>query len=97
MRRLLSDTLVVTERNLIRLPRAPDLLLVLYVGDDCRLKPAEREAEILAVDKRAREGYRRGIPVRRKLGDNRPARIPQAQRFGDLVKGLADRVVKRLA
>ncbi len=27
MRRLLSDTLVVTERNLIRLPRAPELLL----------------------------------------------------------------------
>ncbi len=31
MRRLLSDTLVVTERNLIRLPRAPELLIAFTV------------------------------------------------------------------
>jgi ABC-type multidrug transport system permease subunit len=31
MRRLLSDTLVVTERNLIRLPRAPELLLAFTI------------------------------------------------------------------
>jgi ABC transporter DrrB family efflux protein len=31
MRRLLSDTLVIAERNLIRLPRAPDLLLAFTV------------------------------------------------------------------
>ena len=31
MRRLVSDTLVVTERNLIRLPRAPELLLAFTV------------------------------------------------------------------
>jgi ABC transporter DrrB family efflux protein len=31
MRRLLSDTLVVAERNLVRLPRAPDLLLAFTV------------------------------------------------------------------
>src|SRR5215469_5293029 len=31
MRRLASDTLVVTERNLIRLPRAPELLLAFTV------------------------------------------------------------------
>jgi ABC transporter DrrB family efflux protein len=31
MKRLLTDTLVVTERNLIRLPRAPDLLLAFTV------------------------------------------------------------------
>jgi ABC transporter DrrB family efflux protein len=31
MRRLVSDTLVIAERNLIRLPRAPDLLLAFTV------------------------------------------------------------------
>ncbi|MCD6728244.1 MAG: ABC transporter permease [Solirubrobacteraceae bacterium] len=31
MRRLVSDTLVVAERNLVRLPRAPDLLLAFTV------------------------------------------------------------------
>ena len=31
MRRLLSDTLVVTERNLIRLPRAPELLIAFTI------------------------------------------------------------------
>ncbi len=31
MRRLISDTLVVAERNLVRLPRAPDLLLAFTV------------------------------------------------------------------
>lgn len=31
MRRLISDTLVIAERNLIRLPRAPDLLLAFTV------------------------------------------------------------------
>ena len=31
MRRLLTDTLVITERNLIRLPRAPELLLAFTV------------------------------------------------------------------
>ena len=31
MRRLISDTLVVTERNLIRLPRAPELLLAFTI------------------------------------------------------------------
>lgn len=31
MRRLLSDTMVVAERNLVRLPRAPDLLLAFTV------------------------------------------------------------------
>lgn len=31
MRRLISDTLVITERNLIRLPRSPDLLLAFTV------------------------------------------------------------------
>jgi ABC-2 type transport system permease protein/oleandomycin transport system permease protein len=31
MRRLLSDTLVIAERNLVRLPRAPDLLLAFTV------------------------------------------------------------------
>jgi ABC transporter DrrB family efflux protein len=31
VRRLLSDTLVVTERNLIRLPRAPELLLAFTI------------------------------------------------------------------
>ncbi|MGZ4286506.1 MAG: ABC transporter permease, partial [Solirubrobacteraceae bacterium] len=31
MRRLMSDTLVIAERNLIRLPRAPDLLLAFTV------------------------------------------------------------------
>lgn len=31
MRRLIKDTLVVTERNLIRLPRSPDLLLAFTV------------------------------------------------------------------
>jgi ABC-2 type transport system permease protein/oleandomycin transport system permease protein len=31
MRRLLSDTLVITERNLVRLPRAPELLLAFTV------------------------------------------------------------------
>lgn len=31
MRRLVSDTLVVTERNLIRLPRAPELLLAFTI------------------------------------------------------------------
>src|SRR6188472_3430491 len=31
MRRLVTDTLVVAERNLIRLPRAPDLLLAFTV------------------------------------------------------------------
>ena len=31
MRRLVSDTLVITERNLIRLPRAPELLLAFTV------------------------------------------------------------------
>jgi len=31
MRRLLSDTLIIAERNLIRLPRAPDLLLAFTV------------------------------------------------------------------
>jgi ABC transporter DrrB family efflux protein len=31
MRRLLSDTMVIAERNLVRLPRAPDLLLAFTV------------------------------------------------------------------
>src|SRR5215212_8972651 len=31
MRRLVSDTLVIAERNLVRLPRAPDLLLAFTV------------------------------------------------------------------
>lgn len=31
MRRLISDTLVIAERNLVRLPRAPDLLLAFTV------------------------------------------------------------------
>ena len=31
MKRLISDTLVITERNLIRLPRSPDLLLAFTV------------------------------------------------------------------
>jgi len=31
VRRLVSDTLVVAERNLVRLPRAPDLLLAFTV------------------------------------------------------------------
>src|SRR5947209_18166991 len=31
MRRLVTDTLVIAERNLIRLPRAPDLLLAFTV------------------------------------------------------------------
>ena len=31
MRRLLSDTLIIAERNLVRLPRAPDLLLAFTV------------------------------------------------------------------
>ena len=31
MRRLVSDTLVIAERNLIRLPRAPELLLAFTV------------------------------------------------------------------
>ncbi len=31
MRRLISDTLVITERNLVRLPRAPELLLAFTV------------------------------------------------------------------
>ena len=31
VRRLVSDTLVIAERNLIRLPRAPDLLLAFTV------------------------------------------------------------------
>ena len=31
MRRLVTDTLVIAERNLVRLPRAPDLLLAFTV------------------------------------------------------------------
>jgi ABC-2 type transport system permease protein/oleandomycin transport system permease protein len=31
MRRLVSDTLVIAERNLVRLPRAPELLLAFTV------------------------------------------------------------------
>ena len=31
MRRLVSDTLVIAERNLVRLPRAPDLLIAFTV------------------------------------------------------------------
>src|ERR671932_1429221 len=31
MRRLVTDTLVVAERNLVRLPRAPDLLLAFTI------------------------------------------------------------------
>src|ERR1700726_4671542 len=31
MRRLVSDTLVIAERNLVRLPRAPDLLLAFTI------------------------------------------------------------------
>ena len=31
MRRLVTDTVVVAERNLVRLPRAPDLLLAFTV------------------------------------------------------------------
>ena len=31
MRRLVTDTMVVAERNLVRLPRAPDLLLAFTV------------------------------------------------------------------
>src|SRR5213078_708699 len=31
MRRLASDTLIIAERNLIRLPRAPDLLLAFTI------------------------------------------------------------------
>ena len=31
MKRLVSDTLVIAERNLVRLPRAPDLLLAFTV------------------------------------------------------------------
>src|SRR5690349_23446994 len=31
MRRLVNDTLIIAERNLIRLPRAPDLLLAFTV------------------------------------------------------------------
>src|SRR5713226_6285724 len=31
MRRLVSDTMIIAERNLVRLPRAPDLLLAFTV------------------------------------------------------------------
>ncbi len=31
MRRLVTDTLIIAERNLIRLPRAPELLIVFTV------------------------------------------------------------------
>src|SRR3981081_3914292 len=31
MRRLVNDTLIIAERNLVRLPRAPDLLLAFTV------------------------------------------------------------------
>ena len=61
------------------------------------LQAGEREAVVSTAVEGAREVDGLGITVFRQARDDRATGISEAQRLGDLVKGLAHRVVERLA
>ena len=62
-----------------------------------RLQAAEAEVQRVALHFGEGEPHSRLIPVGRQPVDHRAARISKAQKLGDLVEGLAGRIVTRLA